>query len=77
MTRDEVLQAVTKLYAGGDSEEADLALMTRLRGLLPHSKINDLIFWDFRDFTPEQVVEEAYRREAEHAAAEAGKPHKS
>ncbi|MEJ1978580.1 MAG: hypothetical protein WDN49_23175 [Acetobacteraceae bacterium] len=73
MTRDEILQAVIKLYPGDGEEKEDVALVERLRRELPHSKISDLIFQDFRDLTPEQVVDEAMRREAEHAAKLTGK----
>lgn len=67
MTRDEILQAVTKLYAGDGIEEEDVALVNRLRRELPHAKISDLIFHDFRGLTPEQVVDEAMQREADYA----------
>ena len=69
MTREDVLQAVRILYAGPTTEDEDVALVTKLSNMLPNSSISDLIFWDFRGLTPEQVVEEAYRREAEHAAS--------
>jgi hypothetical protein len=67
LTRDEILQSVIKLYAGDGEERDDIALVNRLREQLPHSKISDLIFHDFRGLTPEQVVDEAMRREAEYA----------
>ena len=67
MTRAEILAAVTKLYAGDGEEDEDTALLNRLDDELPHSGISDLIFQDFRDLTPEQVVDEALRLEAEHA----------
>lgn len=69
MTRDEILQAVSKLYAGDGVEEEDVALVNRLRQELPHSKISDLIFHDFRGLTPEQVVDEAMQREAKHTGS--------
>jgi hypothetical protein len=67
LTRDEMLQSVIKLYAGDGVEQDDIALVNRLRQQLPHSKISDLIFHDFRGLTPEQVLNEAVRREAEYA----------
>ena len=67
MTRAEILAAVTKLYAGDGEEDEDTALLNRLDDELPHSGISDLISQDFRDLTPEQVVDEALRLEAEHA----------
>jgi len=68
MTREEILHAVTKLYAGDGVEEEDIALVERMRQELPYAKISDLIFHDFRGLTPEQVVEEAFRRQEEHIA---------
>ena len=67
MTRDDILQAVIGLCAGGRTEEEDVALANQLRRELPHSKIIDLIFQDMRNLTPEQVVDEAMRREADYA----------
>ena len=34
---------------------------------LPTCYISDLIFWDDRELTPEQVADEAMQREADHA----------
>ncbi|MEJ1977406.1 MAG: hypothetical protein WDN49_16185 [Acetobacteraceae bacterium] len=73
MSYAELLAAVIKLYAGDGDEEEITALVERLRRELPHSKISDLIFHDFRGLTPEQVVDEALRREAEYAAKLTGK----
>jgi hypothetical protein len=66
LTREEVLQSVIKLYADDGEEGDDIALVNRLREQIPHSKISDLIFHDFRGLTPEQVVDEAMRRETEY-----------
>ena len=66
MTRDELVQAVIELCAGGRTEEEDVILADELRRELPHSKIIDLIFQDMRNLTPEQVVDEALQREADY-----------
>ncbi len=68
MTRDEILRAVIKLYAGDGEEEANIELANRLLQELPNSKIIDLIFQDFRELTPEEVVDEAMQQEADHAS---------
>ena len=73
MTRDELIRAVMKLCAGGRTDEEDVALANDLRRELPHSKIIDLIFQDMRNLTPEQVVDEALQREAEHARQSGGR----
>ena len=67
MTRSDILAAVVKLYAGDGEENEDTALLNQLDNELPHSDISDLIFHDFRGLTPEQVVDEAIRRETEYA----------
>ena len=66
MTRADILAAVVRLYAGDGEENEDTALLNQLDDELPHSDISDLIFHDFRGLTPEQVVDEAMRREAEY-----------
>ena len=66
MTRDEIIQAVTELCAGGKSDEDDVQSARELRRKLPHSDIIDLIFQDMRNLTPEQVADEALQREADH-----------
>lgn len=68
MSRSEILAAITAIYSGLPDNQAVDDLLDKLEHALPHSEISDLIFWDNRDFTPEQVVEEAFRREAEHTA---------
>ena len=73
MNRDDVLQAVIELCAGGRTEEEDVILANNLRRELPHSKIIDLIFQDMRNLTPEQVVDEALKREAEYARQSGGR----
>ena len=65
MRRDELISAVTALYSGGGEESQDTALLNRLDETLPKSGISDLIFNDFRGLTPEQIVDEALRREAD------------
>ena len=42
-------------------------LLEKLIEALPHSDIIDLIFWNPVVLTPEQIADEAMRREAEYA----------
>lgn len=54
-----LVELVRKLM---DSEgtEAELDdMLTELQQQAPHAEISNLIFWDDRDLTPEQIVEEA------------------
>jgi hypothetical protein len=62
-----MLQAVQRIYQVDGTEEEIATTVAMLRKEFPHAKIIDLIFHDFRELTPEQVVEEAMRREAEYA----------
>lgn len=66
MTRPELIAIVARLYTGKDSDAQATKLANRLLRELPNSNIVDLIFQDFRGLTPEQVVDEALQREAEH-----------
>ncbi len=67
MTGDELLEVVRSIYFGSTRPELVTPLREKLRGALPHSAINDLIFWNPVELAPEQVVDEAMRREAEYA----------
>ena len=42
-------------------------LLDKLEQVLPNAVISDIIFWDFRNLSPEQILAEALRREAYHA----------
>lgn len=67
MTRIDILSAIREIYAGTTNNDVITQLLDKLEEALPCSDISDLIFHDFRDLTPEQVVDEAMRREADHA----------
>jgi len=67
MPQNDILSAVWEIYSGNTDNTAVALLLDRLEEALPHSGISDLIFHDFRGLTPEQVVDEAFRREADYA----------
>ncbi|MGF9697280.1 MULTISPECIES: bacteriocin immunity protein [Paenibacillus] len=46
------------MNAEGTEAELD-DILTELQLQVPHAEISNLIFWDNRDLTPEQIVEEA------------------
>jgi hypothetical protein len=48
------------------SDEVVTPLRKKLRDAFPHSAIVDLIYWNPVELTPEEVVDEAMRREAEY-----------
>lgn len=54
-----LVELVRKLMdAEGTEAELD-DMLTELQQQVPHPEISNLIFWDDRDLTPEQIVEEA------------------
>ncbi|RAI93752.1 colicin immunity protein/pyocin immunity protein [Paenibacillus pabuli] len=54
-----LLELVRKLMnAEGTEDELD-EMLSELEQQLPYAEISNLIFWDDRDLTPEQIVEEA------------------
>ena len=72
MTRHEVLSAVHEIFFEATDNLVVSGLLDKLEEALPHSDISDLIFHDFRGLTPEQIVDEAFKREAEHVAQSGG-----
>lgn len=60
MTKEELVDLVKKLMNGkfrGDDEGSELMQMLE-RNVL-HPRVSDLIFWDERELTAEEIVEEA------------------
>ncbi|WP_338707830.1 hypothetical protein [Paenibacillus amylolyticus] len=53
-----LVELVRKLISEGTEAELD-DMLTELQQQVPHAEISNLIFWDDRDLTPEQIVEEA------------------
>ncbi len=66
MTEDEALQKVRRIFVADGSEEEIHALVHSLVDEFPHALISNLIFYDVRLVTPEQVVAEAIRLEADY-----------
>lgn len=46
------------LNAEGTEQELD-DMLTEVQGALPYAEVSNLIFWDERELTAEQIVEEA------------------
>ncbi|MHA7583193.1 bacteriocin immunity protein [Paenibacillus vandeheii] len=54
-----LIDLVRKLMnAEGTEDELD-EILTELEQEMPYAEVSNLIFWDDRDLTPEQIVEEA------------------
>lgn len=71
MTRLEILDMVKRVVISEESEEVIDALVLQLRAAVPHAKIGDIIFYSDLELTPEQIVDEALRREQDYAAKNA------
>jgi hypothetical protein len=68
MEKSEVLSLVRSIYTGSTDEAIVYPILDKLEEALPHGDVCNLIFQDMRNLTPEQVVDEALKREAEYAA---------
>ena len=68
MKSDEMLGLVKEIYFGPAENARITPLLDRLYKAFPHAHISDLIFNNPVELTPEQVVDEALKREAEYAA---------
>jgi hypothetical protein len=67
MNRGDILSAVRAICFGPPRNDVITPLLEKLIEALPHSDIIDLIFWNPVVLTPEQIADEAMRREAEYA----------
>lgn len=68
MNRSEMIGAVKRLFVSDCSEEELDLLLGNLVKTTPHAGISDMIFYPDEERTPEQIVDEALRREREYAA---------
>ncbi|MFC7443160.1 bacteriocin immunity protein [Laceyella putida] len=58
-TKEELIELVRKIVnAEGTEEELD-EMLDLLERRVPHPEVSDLIYWDERNLTPEEIVEEA------------------
>lgn len=64
MTRDEALRLVNEAHCRSSQHSILRRIVADLHRQFPHAEINDLIFHNPLRLTPEQVVDEANRREA-------------
>ena len=68
MTRQDMIDAVERLFYADGSEDELHILRQKLKEIVPHGNISDLIFYPEVELTAEQTVDEALWREAEHVA---------
>ncbi|MGE7867122.1 bacteriocin immunity protein [Bacillus paramycoides] len=60
LTKHEVLELVKKIYELDMTEEEVSEAVDIFEENVPYPAAGDLIFWDARDLTPEEVVEIAW-----------------
>lgn len=59
VARVELIEWVRKLM-NAEGTEAELDdMLSKLQQQVPYAEISNLIYWDDRDLSPEQIVEEA------------------
>lgn len=68
MNRSDMIALVERLAAADGTEEELDGILDQLVNSAPNSMISDLIYYPDAERDPEQIVDEALRREEEHAA---------
>ncbi|SDY69996.1 bacteriocin immunity protein [Thermoactinomyces sp. DSM 45892] len=58
-TRDELVEIVRKIMNSEGTEEELDEMIDLFNQNVPHPEASDLIFWDNRNLTVEEIVEEA------------------
>jgi hypothetical protein len=56
-------EGYTTALEGGEHEAVVDAWIGKMDQLVPHGTLSDLLFWGERERTPEEVIQEAVRRE--------------
>lgn len=69
MTRLEIIDAVKRIVEVDGSEEDIHVLIRCLKAAVPRAGISDLIFYSDQDRDPEQIVDEALRRQKAYTTA--------
>lgn len=57
MTKEELIKLVEQICDPKLPDELGSKYIDILKENVPHPAPSDLIFWDFRDLTPEEIVE--------------------
>ncbi|SFC85331.1 Colicin immunity protein / pyocin immunity protein [Bacillus sp. 491mf] len=67
ITKEELIKLVEKICDPKLTDELGSKYIDILEANVPHPSPSDIIFWDFRDLTPEEIVEIAlnYKEEEE------------
>lgn len=57
--KTELIELVRKIMEVEGTESEIDEMLVYLKQNVPHPEVSDLIFWDKRELTPEEIVEEA------------------
>lgn len=60
-TKQQLIELVRRIMNAECTEEEQDEMLDLLERSVPHPEISDLIFWDDRNLTPEEIVEKALR----------------
>ena len=58
--KDELIELVRKIMEDEGTESEIDEMLDYLEQNVPHPEVSDLIFWDKRELTPEEIIEEAF-----------------
>ncbi|MCF2718379.1 bacteriocin immunity protein [Paenibacillus sp. 203] len=61
LDRSELIELVGKIIRGEGTEEEIDSMLTIVKQNTPHPGISNLIYWDERDLSPAEIVDEALR----------------
>ncbi|GEC91337.1 bacteriocin immunity protein [Brevibacillus brevis] len=59
LSKKELVELVEKIIRVDGTEEEIDEMMNLLEKNVPHPEVSDLIFWNEKELTPEEIVEEA------------------
>lgn len=59
LSKKELLELVEKIMQADGSEQEIDEMIDVLERNVPHPQVSDLIFWNEKELTPEEIIEEA------------------
>ncbi|BFH62866.1 bacteriocin immunity protein [Paenibacillus azoreducens] len=59
LRKKELLELVEKIMQADGSEQEIDEMIDVLERNVPHPQVSDLIFWNEKELTPEEIIEEA------------------
>lgn len=59
LSKEELVELLKKLISGIGTEEQDELWLKQIEQSVPHPEVVNLIFWDERNLSPEEIIDEA------------------